>query len=235
MAELRVGTSGYAYKEWKGTFYPEKFPEKKMLEFYSARFSTVEVNYTFYRLPAAKTLEAWVPQTPANFTFALKATQKITHILRLRNTEAWMTGFLQAAQQLVEAGRLGPVLFQLPPNFKADVPLLSDFLASLPRALRAAVEFRHASWFADATYECLRQRGAALCIAETEEGHPPLEITADFAYFRLRKVLYSDAELVAWRQRFEDWRSGGRDLYVYFKHEDQGTAPKNANALLQVA
>jgi len=216
----------------KGTFYPEKFPEKKMLEYYSARFSTVEVNYTFYRLPAAKTLEAWVPQTPANFTFALKATQKITHILRLRNTEALMTGFLQGVQPLVEAGRLGPVLFQLPPNFKADVPLLSDFLASLPRALRAAVEFRHTSWFADATYECLRQRGAALCIAETEAGHPPLEITADFAYFRLRKVLYSETELAAWRQRFEDWRSGGRDLYVYFKHEDQGTAPKYANALL---
>src|SRR5260370_36112882 len=126
MAELRVGTSGYAYKEWKGTFYPEKFPEKKMLEYYSARFSTVEVNYTFYRLPTAKTLEAWVPQTPANFLFSLKATQKITHILRLRNCEELVQGFLEGAQPLIAAERMGPVLFQLPPNFKADVPLLND-------------------------------------------------------------------------------------------------------------
>jgi uncharacterized protein YecE (DUF72 family) len=231
--QLRVGTSGYAYKEWKGPFYPPKLPEKKMLEFYSARFSTVEVNYTFYRLPAAKTLEAWIPQTPQGFTFALKATQKITHILRLRNTAELMAAFLQGAQPLVEAGRLGPVLFQLPPNFKADLPLLDEFLASLPRALRAAVEFRHASWFTSATYQCLHARNAALCIAETEEGRPPLELTADFAYFRLRKVLYPAEELTAWRERFEEWRAAGRDLYVYFKHEDQGTAPAYAAALLK--
>src|SRR5258708_25215658 len=152
MSLLRVGTSGYAYKEWKGSFYPAKFPDKKMLEYYSARFTTVEVNYTFYRLPSAATLEAWIPQTPDGFSFALKATQKITHILRLRNTEELMKCFLQGAQPLVAAGRLGPVLFPLPPNFKADLPLLSDFLTSLPRALRAAVEFRHASWLADTTY-----------------------------------------------------------------------------------
>ena len=144
-----------------------------------------------------------------------------------------MSAFLQGAQPLAEAGRLGPVLFQLPPNFKADLPLLDEFLASLPRALRAAVEFRHASWFADATYECLRARKAALCIAETEESRPPLELTADFAYFRLRKVLYPPQELTAWRERFEEWRAAGRDLYVYFKHEDQGTAPAYANALLE--
>jgi uncharacterized protein YecE (DUF72 family) len=232
MKTLRVGTSGYAYKEWKGSFYPEKFPDKKMLEYYAARFTTVEVNYTFYRLPSAKTLEAWVPQTPPGFLFSLKATQKITHILRLRNTESLMKGFLQGAQPLIAAGRLGPVLFQLPPSFKADVPLLDEFLASLPTALRAAVEFRHASWFSDAAYDCLRKRNAALCIAETEESRAPLELTADFAYFRLRKEVYPPAELSQWRDRFEGWRAAGRDLFVYFKHEDKGTAPAYANALL---
>ncbi len=232
MGQLRVGTSGYAYKEWKGSFYPPKLAEKKMLEYYAARFSTVEVNYTFYRLPSAQTLEGWIPQTPPGFTFALKATQRITHILRLRNTAELMRAFLQGAQPLAEAGRLGPLLFQLPPNFKADLPLLDDFLASLPRALRAAVEFRHASWFADTTYQCLHARNAALCIAETEEGRPALELTADFAYFRLRKELYPAAELTAWRKRFEEWRAAGRDLYVYFKHEDRGTAPAYAAALL---
>jgi uncharacterized protein YecE (DUF72 family) len=232
MGELRVGTSGYAYKEWKGSFYPAKFPDAKMLEYYAARFSTVEINYTFYRLPSAKTLEAWIPQTPEGFTFALKATQKITHILRLRNTEDMVKAFVEGAQPLVAAGRLGPVLFQLPPNFKADVPLLDDFLASLPQALRAAVEFRHATWFTDPTYDCLRRHRAALCIAETEEGHPPLEITAVFAYFRLRKELYTDADLGAWRDRFEGWRAAGHDLYVYFKHEDKGTAPAYAGTLV---
>lgn len=232
MAFLRVGTSGYAYKEWKGSFYPEKFPDKKMLEYYSARFSTVEVNYTFYRLPSAKTLEPWIPQTPDGFTFALKATQKITHILRLRNTDELMKGFLAGVQPLVAAGRLGPVLFQLPPNFKADLPLLDEFLATLPKALRAAVEFRHASWFNDATFNVLKARNAALCIAETEEGHPPLEITADFAYFRLRKELYPPEELALWRDRFEGWQAAGHDLFVFFKHEDKGTAPAYANALL---
>jgi uncharacterized protein YecE (DUF72 family) len=229
---LRVGTSGYAYKEWKGTFYPAKMAESKMLEYYAARFSTVEVNYTFYRLPAAKTLEGWIPQTPDGFTFSLKATQKITHILRLRNTVELIGAFVQGAQPLAAAGRLGPILFQLPPNFKADLPLLDEFLASLPRALRPAVEFRHASWFTDATYQCLQARKAALCIAETEDGRPPLELTADFAYFRLRKELYPEEELAAWRDRFEEWRAAGRDLYVYFKHEDKGTAPAYANALL---
>ncbi len=231
--QLRVGTSGYAYKEWKGSFYPEKFPDKKMLEFYAARFSTVEVNYTFYRLPSAKTVEPWIPQTPEGFTFALKATQKITHIMRLRNAGDLVTAFLQGVQPLVEAKRLGPVLFQLPPNFKADLPLLGDFLSSLPRALRAAVEFRHQSWFDAATYQCLHDHNAALCIAETEDGRAPLEITAGFAYFRLRKVDYPAEELKAWRERFEKWRAEGRDLYVYFKHEDQGTAPRYAAALLK--
>lgn len=232
MAEMFVGTSGYAYKEWKGSFYPPKLAEKKMLEFYAARFTTVEVNYTFYRLPTAATLEAWIPQTPDGFRFALKATQKITHILRLRNTAELVRAFVTGAQPLLAAGRLGPVLFQLPPNFKADTALLSDFLASLPRAVQAAVEFRHASWFSDTTLECLRAHGAALCIAETEEGCAPLEITAAFAYFRLRKVLYTPEELAVWRNRFEGWRAAGRDLFVYFKHEDQGTAPAYAGALL---
>lgn len=232
MAVLRVGTSGYAYKEWKGTFYPPKLAEKKMLEFYSGRFSTVEINYTFYRLPSAKTLAGWIPQTPDGFCFALKAAQQITHVLRLRNAESLMRAFLEGAQPLQLSGRLGPVLFQLPPSMKADLPLLDSFLAILPASLRAAVEFRHQSWFSDAMLECLRSRKAALCIAETEEFCAPLELTADFAYFRLRKALYEPADLALWKKRFAAWLAGGRDLYVYFKHEESGTAPAYAERLL---
>jgi uncharacterized protein YecE (DUF72 family) len=231
-AVLRVGTSGFAYKEWKGTFYPEKMAEAKMLEFYSRHFPTVEINYTFYRLPSAKTLEGWVPQTPEGFCFALKANQKITHILRLRGAEALLRAFYEGAQPLQNSGRLGPVLFQLPPNFRADLKLLDDFLAALPRALRSAMEFRHSSWFTDAMLECLRARNVALCIAETEDGCAPLEATAGFAYFRLRKENYEPRDLAAWRDRFTGWLAKGRDLYVYFKHEDSGRAPAYASKLL---
>lgn len=232
---FRVGTSGYAYKEWKGPFYPEKLPESKMLEFYSRRFATVEINYTFYRLPSAKTVEGWIPQTPDGFTFALKGNQKITHIQRLRNPDDLLRAFFEGARPLAEAGRLGPVLFQLPPNMKADVKLLEDFLAALPKGIRAAFEFRHASWYTDAMLEALSARGAALVIAETEEFCAPLEATANFIYFRLRKEDYPAAELQAWRQRFENWLAEGRDLFVYFKHEDSGKATAYAGAVLGAA
>ena len=228
---LRVGTSGYAYKEWRGPFYPEKLPGAKMLEFYSRRFATVEINYTFYRLPSAKTVAGWIPQTPDTFTFALKGNQKITHIQRLRNPEELLKAFFEGARPLAEAGRLGPVLFQLPPNMRADLKLLEDFLAVLPRGVRSAFEFRHASWYTDALLECLRARGASLVIAETAEFCPPLEPTADFIYFRLRKEDYTPAELAAWRERFDGWLEQGRDLFVYFKHEDSGKAAAYAAAV----
>lgn len=231
---LRVGTSGYAYKEWKGSFYPEKLSESKMLEFYSRRFTTVEINYTFYRLPSPRTLEGWVPQTPEEFCFALKANQKITHVLRLHGVESLLRTFFEGAQPLASAGRLGPVLFQLPPHFRADLRVLEDFLAALPRAVRSAMEFRHASWFTDGMLERLRARNVALCVAETEDFCAPLEATAGFGYFRLRKENYSAEELKTWKQRFEEWQAAGRDLYVYFKHEESGKAPAYAQALLGV-
>jgi uncharacterized protein YecE (DUF72 family) len=232
MPTLRVGTSGYAYKEWRGVFYPEKMPEAKMLEFYSRKFSTVEINYTFYRLPSAKTLDGWIPQTPDSFCFALKANQRITHILRLRGVEEILRAFYSGAQPLQLAGRLGPVLFQLPPNFKADVPLLADFLKLLPRALRSAIEFRNASWFTSEVTDRLREHNVSLCIAETAEGCGPLTLTADFAYLRLRREDYTAQDLAAWRARCEEWLAAGKDLYVYFKHEDKGTAPDYAAKLL---
>ncbi len=228
---LRVGTSGYSYKEWKGTFYPSDLAESKMLEFYSRHFTTVEINYTFYRLPSARTLEGWLPQTPAEFCFALKGNQKITHILRLRGTDSLLRAFFEGAQPLVSAGRMGPVLFQLPPHFRADLAVLDDFLALLPRSARFAMEFRHASWFSDGMLERLRARNVALCVAETEDGCAPLEATADFGYFRLRKE-YAKRELDAWKKRFTEWQAAGRDVYVYFKHEESGLGPRYAQALL---
>ena len=237
MAVLLVGTSGYAYKEWRGSFYPEKLPEKQMLEFYSRRLSTVEINYTFYRLPSARTLEEWVPKTPEGFTFALKANQKITHVLRLRNTEALVEAFLAGAAPLAAAGRLGPLLLQLPPQFRADAAVLKDFLASLPAlpALRWAMEFRHPSWFGDTTLQLLEERGVALCVAETDDRSTPEHRTAPFGYFRLRKTDYSPAELRAWRERFAALQAQGSDLYVYFKHEASGAAARFAAQLLATA
>ena len=232
---LHIGTSGYAYKECRGSFYPEKLPEKQMLGYYSQRLSTVEINYTFYRLPSARTLEGWVPQTPEGFLFALKANQKITHVLRLRNTEAVMEAFLAGAAPLAAAGRLGPLLLQLPPQFRADLGVLKDFLASLPArpALRWAMGFRHPTWFGDATLELLKERGVALCVAETDDRLTPDHTTAPFGYFRLRKTDYSPSELRAWRERFEALEAQGRDLYVYFKHEASGAAPRFAAQLLE--
>ncbi len=234
VAVLRVGTSGYAYKEWLGTFYPDKLSQKKMLEFYSRRFSTVEINYTFYRLPSARTTEEWLPQTPDGFTFALKANQKITHVLRLRKTEGIIAAFLAGAAPLAGAGRLGPILLQLPPQFRADAGLLKDFLASLPvrPILRWAMEFRHASWFADTTFDLLREHGVALCAAETDAGCTPDQATASFGYFRLRKTDYGPGELGRWRARFEELLADGRDVYAYLKHEEKGAGPRYAAQLL---
>jgi len=231
--QLRVGTSGYSYAEWKGTFYPEKMPARDMLAFYAARFATVEINHTFYRMPAAKALAEWAAVVPEGFQFALKANRNITHIRRLRDCEESVERFLEAAKALAETGRLGPVLVQLPPNFAADLPRLGAFLKLLPADRRFALEVRHASWHAPETYELLREFGAALCIAETDEESAPETLTAEFTYLRLRKTTYTRAELKTWREKCRAWMRQGTDVYVYFKHEDSGTAPAYARLLLE--
>ncbi|MFQ5927689.1 MAG: DUF72 domain-containing protein [Terriglobia bacterium] len=232
MAELFVGTSGYAYPEWKGNFYPPELPATQQLNFYGQQFRTVEINYTFYRLPTARTLSAWLAATPAGFQFSLKANQRITHVQRLRDVEALLRRFLEAATVLALEKRLGPLLFQLPPYFSVDVERLEEFLAQRPRAARFAVEFRHPSWFTDEVYEVLRRHQTALCLAETEESSAPELLTTHFAYLRLRRTSYSDAALRAWRKKLEAWRAGGRDVYVYFKHEEAGRGPAYARRLL---
>ncbi len=168
---IRVGTSGYNFPEWKGTFYPAKFPEAQMLEYYAQRLATVEINYTFYRMPNAKTVAGWDAATPTGFTFVLKAPQRITHMARLRDVDDPLRYFLETARKL--GPKLGPILFQLPPNFKKDLDRLNDLLTQFPADLRCAWEFRHESWLADDVYEALRAGNAALCVADTEEGHTP--------------------------------------------------------------
>lgn len=234
MGVLRVGTSGYAYKEWLGSFYPPKYPQKKMLEYYSRRFQTVEINYTFYHLPTAKTSESWIPQTPEGFLFTLKGNKNITHIRRLRDTAPFVEAFMAGAAPLANAGRLGPIVWQLPPQLRQDLSLLEDFLASLPKlpSVRWAVEFRHASWFTDGTYFLLRKNDAAIVVAQTDEENVPDVETASFSYYRLRKTDYADEELDAWREKFERQTANGRDVFVYFKHEEMASGPGFAARLL---
>jgi len=228
---LYVGTSGYSYKEWKGTFYPEDLPEKKMLRFYGERFRSVEINNTFYRMPKASVLEGWAAEVPEHFRFVLKGSQRITHFQRLKDTDGSVAYLLKAASVLGE--RLGPLLFQLPPFLKKDLPRLRDFLALLPRERRAALEFRHQSWFDDDVFAALREHQAALCIAEAENDLDiPFVSTADWGYLRLRRPDYGDPELQAWggRIRQQDWR----DAFVFFKHEEEGKGPKMACRFLEL-
>src|SRR5262245_59024599 len=187
-----VGTSGYNYPEWRGTFYPAGFPASKMLRYYAERFSTVEINYTFYRMPSAKTLAGWDAETPDGFRLALKAPQRITHFARLKDVDEPLRYFLDTAGRL--GPKLGPILFQLPPNFKQDVSRLQDLLARLPTGLRYAFEFRHPSWLDDAVYARLERKNAALCIADTADATTPLIACADFGYLRLRDEGYTDAD-----------------------------------------
>ncbi len=223
-----VGTSGWSYKEWKGSFYPEKLPAKDMLRFYGERFDTVEVNNTFYRMPKEDVIAGWTNDVPAHFKLVLKASQRITHIKRLKDVADSVDYFLKAAAALGE--KRGPFLVQLPPNMKKDVQRLQDFLALMP-ARTVALECRHTSWFDDEVYAALRERQAAWCIADTgEEGDPPFVSTADWSYLRLRKVEYSDAEVDAWADKVkaQPWQ----EAYVFFKHEDAGTGPKLAAQFL---
>jgi uncharacterized protein YecE (DUF72 family) len=223
MANFWIGTSGYNYKEWKGPFYPAEITDPEMLKYYAQRFSTVEINYTFYRMPNVRTLQGWAKETPDGFVFTLKAPRRITHDLRLRDAGDPLTYFCDTAKALKK--KLGAMLFQLPPFLKKDVARLEDFLHQLPPGFRPAFEFRHQSWFADEVFECLQRFDVALCIAEHEERSAPFEQTAHFGYFRLRRPDYSDAELAAWAQRLEEAAARWKDIFVYFKHEGEGKGP----------
>jgi uncharacterized protein YecE (DUF72 family) len=233
MARLLAGTSGFAYPTWKPDFYPEDVPQKRFLNFYGSRLNAVEINYTFRRLPAAATLKNWVEATPEGFEFALKAHMKITHVLRLKNALASTELFLRAIDPLRCTRRLGPVLFQLAPNFKRDTSLLEDYLALLPRDLRAAFEFRHNSWLADDVYAVLERHNTCLCLAESEKLEIPNVITADFVYFRLRKPEYGDTELDDIGARAQEMVGGGRDTFVFFKHEETAAGALYAERVLR--
>jgi uncharacterized protein YecE (DUF72 family) len=221
--DVRVGTSGYNYPEWRGSFYPADMKPAKMLPYYAERFSTVEINATFYRMPKPATVEGWAGAVPEAFTFVLKAPQRITHFARLVNVADTVRLFCDTARLL--RGRLGPLFFQLPPNFKKDVGRLGDLLVQLPPDLRAAFEFRHPSWFADDVYATLRRHNTALCIADTEAGSTAAVATADWGYLRLRAVDYTDAQLAEWIAAIRRIGTAWRDAFVFFKHEEQGTGP----------
>jgi len=235
MATLYAGTSGFAYPAWKPTFYPAKLPSNRFLKHYAERLNCVEINYTFRRLPAAATLENWVNQTPTGFVFAVKANQRITHILRLKNAEQATEIFFKAIDPLRTSRRLGPVLFQLPPQMKCDADLLRDYLALLPKGLRYAFEFRHTSWLADPVYDQLRNRNISLCVAESEKLEVPEVITADFVYYRLRKPDYTEKDVQAFAARAGELLAGGKDLYLMFKHEESPEGALNAERVLQLA
>lgn len=227
-----VGTSGYNYPEWRGSFYPQKLPTTKMLPYYAERFRTVEINYTFYRAASAKTLAGWSAVTPPDFRFTLKAPKRITHIARLQGCEEPLGYFVRTAATLGE--KLGLLLFQLPPTLKLDLARLDAFSALLPAGTRAAFEFRHPSWLNDeGTYALLRSRNLALCIADSATTTTPLEITADNAYFRLRDEGYSERALREWAETIRARTAGCRDVYVYFKHEESGTGPAFARIFLE--
>ena len=226
-----TGTSGYSYAEWKGNFYPEKMAARDMLRYYAERFPTVEINNTFYRMPKEALLNGWAEQVPESFTFVIKASKRITHDQRLKECDELLGYLFRVTSTL--GPRLGPLLFQLPPNFKKDVPRLQSFFDAMPERRRVAVEFRHASWFDDEVFETLRSRGAALCVADTgEEPAAPLVATTDWGYLRLRRENFSDDELRDWATRIREqpWR----DAYVFLKHEEEGKGPKLAGRLMEL-
>ena len=226
-----VGTSGFQYAEWKGNFYPEDLPAAKMLPFYAERLPTTEINYTFHRIPAAKTIVNWNALTPARFRFSLKAPQKITHFARLRDCSDTVRYFHDVISALGD--KLGPVLFQLPPNFKKDTLLLADFVNSFPTGMRAAFEFRHQTWFEDEVFNALRARNVALCIADTEDLTTPQIATADYGYLRLRREDYATADVERWAE-FVRGNKNWNDAFVYFKHEEAGIGPKLAKQMMEI-
>jgi uncharacterized protein YecE (DUF72 family) len=229
---LWVGTSGFAYKEWKGIFYPEDLSDKEMLAHYASRLPAVEINNTFYRMPTEKLLLGWAAQVPERFRFSIKASRRITHQKKLADAAEETEYLLRTVSVL--ADRMGPVLFQLPPYLRKDDGLLASFLELLPPTVPAAFEFRHASWLDDATLALLAGRGVALCVAETEEGlDAPRLGTAGWGYLRLRRTDYSEEDLVAWAERIAG--EGWSDAYVFFKHEDEAEGPRFAGRFLELA
>ena len=230
--KLFVGTSGYSYKEWKGSFYPEDLPDKQMLHYYAERFRTVEINNTFYRMPSESVLKNWAKEVSAGFAFVLKAPQRITHKQRLKESEDSVAYLFKVAAALED--RLGTVLFQLPPFLRKDLPRLQGFLKILPACRRVAFEFRHASWFDDEVYDALRGHGAALCIAEAEgDLEVPFVATAPWGYVRLRRPDYGDRELTAWCRRIRE--QSWQDAFIFFKHEDEGVGPKLAARFVELS
>ena len=229
---LFVGTSGFAYKEWKPEFYPQDLPQKKFLEHYAHVFPSVEINATFYRMPTVKALGGWDAATPASFVLALKAPQRITHFARLRGIDEPLRLFGDVARTL--GPKLGPLLFQLPPNFKKDTDRLAETLFLLPSDLRCAFEFRHDSWHAGDVYDLLRRRNAALCIADSEAASTPLVATADFGYLRLRDEGDTNADLARWAETIQGLGGTWKDAFVYFKHEESGTGPAFARRLTEL-
>lgn len=232
---LFAGTSGFAYPSWKPGFYPPNVPAKDFLRHYAARLNSVEINYTFRRLPAAATLQSWVEATPASFVFALKASMRITHILRLKDAGPATEVFLRAIDPLRSARRLGPILFQLPPQMPRDTDRLAGFLELLPRDLRYAFEFRHPSWLTEDVYDVLKARNVALCVAESEKLEVPEVITADFVYYRLRKPDYTPQDVEAIAARARELLAEGRDLYLMFKHEETPEGALHAERVLALA
>jgi uncharacterized protein YecE (DUF72 family) len=220
MAQFFAGTSGWAYPSWKPGFYPPKLAQKNFLNYYATQLNTVEVNFSFRQLLKDTTVQKWMAETPEHFRFGVKAHQVITHIKRLKGTEEFVKRFLGTIESLAQAHKLGPVLFQLPPNLKTDNELLETFFESLPRGLQAAFEFRHPSWLADATFETLREHNVALCVAETEERTTPDVVTADFCYYRFRKPTYAPEERQAMLARIREHLGQKRDVFAYFKHEE---------------
>jgi uncharacterized protein YecE (DUF72 family) len=235
MAKLYAGTSGFAYPSWKPRFYPADLPAKRFLEYYSRRLNSVEINYTFRRLAAASTLENWIKATEPGFLFVTKAHERITHMLRLKDAAEFTEVFLRSIDPLRATRRLGPVLFQLPPYFRCDVPLLAEFLGGLPKDLRYAFEFRHTSWLSDEVYDLLKKHNAALCWAESEKLEVPEIATADFVYFRLRKAEYPPAERKEISAGVRKLLGERRDVFVFFKHEETPEGALYAEELLKAS
>jgi uncharacterized protein YecE (DUF72 family) len=233
MAQYFAGTSGWAYPSWKPEFYPAKLAQAKFLPHYATQLNTVEVNFSFRQLVKETTIQKWIAETPADFRFGIKAHQVITHIKRLKNTEDFLPRFLRTLEPLVHVRKLGPLLFQLPPNMKVDNAVLEEFLKILPRAVPSAFEFRHVSWFEDATFDLLKKYNRAICVAETEERVTPDVVTADFCYYRYRKPTYTQEERAAMVARSREHLNAGRDVFAYFKHEETPQGALYAVEVLQ--
>jgi uncharacterized protein YecE (DUF72 family) len=227
---LWIGTSGFQYPEWKGTFYPDDLPVAKMLSYYSERFAATEINYSFRRIPSPGTIAKWSSLTPERFRFSLKAPQKVTHFAKLRDCGDTMAYFHSVVTGL--GAKLGPVLVQLPPGLKKDTSLLQSFLQALPKTMRVAVEFRHLSWFEEDVFDVLRAGNAALCFAESADLKTPRVVTANFGYLRLRRADYTEADIAEWADYLRNKNSEWSDAFVYFKHEEAGTGPRFAKSLI---